>query len=248
MVLTSDARAFLTAEWRHVAMLNYEVERSILTALVPRGTELDEWQGHTYLSLVGFLFLGTRVLGLPIPFHRDFEEVNLRFYVRRKTEEGWRRAVVFVKEMVPRAAIAFVARALYNENYVAVPMDHDIKRAPDDSKRVQAVSYGWTFAGRQNRLSLSVARAPAPLIAGSHEEFIAEHYWGYSAQRDGGTCEYHVQHPPWRVASATHAELDCDVGRVYGDAFGQVLRNSPASAFFADGSAVAVSHGVRLVD
>ena len=240
--------AFLKAEWRHVAILNYEVEPSILAALVPRGTELDEWRGHTYLSLVGFLFLGTRVLGLPIPFHRDFEEVNLRFYVRRKTEEGWRRGVVFVKEMVPRAAIAIVARALYNENYLAVPMDHEIKRAPDDSKRIESVSYGWTFAGRQNRLFVSVALAPSPLITGSHEEFIAEHYWGYSVQRDGGTCEYHVQHPPWRVASATHAELDCDAGRVYGDAFGQVLRNNPTSAFFADGSEVVVSHGIRLVD
>jgi|SRR5712691_2431031 len=121
-------------------MLNYEVDRSALAARVPRGTELDEWQGRTYLSVVGFLFLGTRVLGLPIPFHRDFEEVNLRFYVRRRTEEGWRRAVVFVKEMVPRAAIAMVARALYNEKYVAVPMDHEVRRAPDKPGRIESVS------------------------------------------------------------------------------------------------------------
>jgi uncharacterized protein YqjF (DUF2071 family) len=237
--------AFLTAEWRHVAILNYEVERFALAALVPRGTELDEWRGRTYLSVVGFLFLGTRVLGLPIPFHRDFEEVNLRFYVRRKTDDGWRRAVVFVKEMVPRTAIAFVARSLYNENYVAVPMDHEIKRAHDGS-RIESVSYRWTDAGRQNRLMLSVAGAPGSLVPGSHEEFIAEHYWGYSVQRDGGTCEYQVQHPPWRVAAATHAELDCDVSRVYGDAFGPFLGTRPVSAFLADGSEVSVSHGVRL--
>jgi hypothetical protein len=179
--------------------------------------------------------------------HRDFEEVNLRFYVRRKTDEGWRRAVVFVKEMVPRAAIAIVARALYNENYVAVPMGHAIKRAPDGSKRIESVSYSWTSAGRQNRLLLSVACEPAPLVSGSHEEFIAEHYWGYSVQRDGGTCEYQVRHPPWRVAAATHAQLDCDVRRVYGEAFGQCLGTRPVSAFLADGSEVAVSHGVRLV-
>ncbi len=239
--------AFLKAEWRHLAILNYEVERSALAALAPRGTELDDWRGQTYLSVVGFLFLRTRVLGLPIPFHRDFEEVNLRFYVRRKTGDGWRRAVVFVKEMVPRAAIAFVARALYNENYVAVPMDHDITRAPDDPKRIASVSYRWTFAGRQNRLIVSVAGEPGPLVSGSHEEFIAEHYWGYSKQRDGGTCEYHVKHPQWRVASATHAELDCDVSGVYGDAFAPFLGTRPVSAFLADGSEVAVSHGVRVV-
>ena len=238
---------FLRARWRFVAILNYDVERSALAALVPRGTELDEWRGHTYLSVVGFLFQGTRVLGLPIPFHRDFEEVNLRFYVRRKTDEGWRRAVVFVKEMVPRTAIAMVARALYNENYVAVPMSHDFKRALDGSKRIESVSYRWTLAGRQNRLSLSVGCDPGPLVSGSREEFIAEHYWGYSVQRDGGTCEYQVKHPPWRVAPAIHAELDCDVDRVYGDALGQFLRARPVSAFLAEGSEVTVSHGVRLV-
>ena len=97
-------------------MLNYAVERSLLGGLVPRGTELDEWQGRVYLSVVGFLFLNTRVLGVPIPFHRHFEEVNLRLYVRRRADAGWRRAVVFIKEIVPRVAIAFTARALYNEN------------------------------------------------------------------------------------------------------------------------------------
>src|SRR2546428_1092748 len=170
-------------------MLNYEADRSALKALVPRGTELDEWRGRTSLSVVGFLFRDTRVLGLPIPFHRNFEEVNLRFYVRRKTEEGWRRAVVFVKEMVPRAAIAMVARVLYNEKYVAVPMDHEVKRAPDEPRRIESVSYLWDFAGRRNRLFVSVDSDPRPLLAGSHEEVIAEPYWGYSAQRDGGPRE-----------------------------------------------------------
>ena len=238
--------AFLTARWRHLAILNYEVDPSALAPWVPRGTELDDWQGHTYVSVVGFLFLDTRVLGVPIPFHRHFEEVNLRFYVRRKATDGWRRAVVFVKEMVPRAAIALVARSLYNENYVAVPMGHTLLRAAVDAHRIESVSYSWTVGGRQNRLSLAVSGEPRPLLTGSLEEFIAEHYWGYSVQRDGGTCEYQVQHPPWRVAPATHAELDCEVGRVYGDRLGPFLGTRPASAFLADGSEVAVSHGVRV--
>jgi uncharacterized protein YqjF (DUF2071 family) len=237
---------FLTAEWRHLALLNYEVDRSALAGLVPRGTELDEWQGRTYLSVVGFLFLRTRVLGLPIPFHRDFEEVNLRFYVRRKTDGGWRRGVAFVKELVPRTAVAFLARRLYNENYVAVPMEHEIKRAGADPARIESVSYRWTLAGCRSRLALSVASELAPLTAGSHAEFIAEHYWGYAAQRDGGTCEYQVQHPPWLVASAHEARLDCDVSLLYGAELGRFLQGPPASAFLADGSEVAVSHGARL--
>ena len=77
--------------------------------------ELDAWQGIKLMSLVGFEFRGTRVLGLSVPGHRDFPEVNLRFYVRGKVSENWRRGVVFVKELLPRRAIAWMARRLYGE-------------------------------------------------------------------------------------------------------------------------------------
>src|SRR5262245_60741200 len=122
-------RRFLTAEWRHLVMLNYEIDPAALRARVPAGTELDSWNGKTFVSLVGFRVLRTRVLGVPVLFHRSsigkgisrtswgsFEEVNLRFYVRRRAPEGWRRGVVFVKEIVPKAAVAAVARWVYNEN------------------------------------------------------------------------------------------------------------------------------------
>src|SRR3954468_20670393 len=122
-------RIFLAAEWRYLAMLNYQVDPAILHPHLPRGTELDIWNGRHYISLVGFRFLNTRVLGVPIPFHRNFEEVNLRFYVRRKGPEGWRRGVVFIAEIVPRFAIAAVARLFYNENYVALPTRHKLDLA-----------------------------------------------------------------------------------------------------------------------
>jgi uncharacterized protein len=227
-------------------MLNYHAERAALADLVPRGTELDEWQGRTYLSVVGFLFRNTRVLGVPVPFHRNFEEVNLRFYVRRPTADGWRRAVVFIKEIVPRAAVAVVARALYNENYVALPMAHEIRRAGSERETIESVTYSWRFGGLPYRLSLSAGGDPRPLVAGSEEEFIADHYWGYTSQVDGGTREYHVDHPPWRVAPARHAQLDGDIGRIYGDRFAEFLRVPPVSAFMAAGSEVVVSRGVRL--
>jgi hypothetical protein len=229
-------------------MLNYEVDPALLAGLVPRGTELDAWRGRTYLSVVGFLFLDTRVLGIPIPLHRNFEEVNLRFYVRRQAAEGWRRAVVFVKEIVPRPAIAWVARMRYNENYVAHRMDHAIAYAAGEPGRVAAVTYRWHTAGRANRLSMSVSEAPQPLRPGSEAEFIAEHYWGYARQRDGGTVEYQVAHPPWRAAPAVDAELDCDVAQEYGEQYVPALRAAPTSAFLAEGSAVTVSQGVRLVE
>jgi uncharacterized protein YqjF (DUF2071 family) len=242
------AAPFLKAEWRHLAMLNYPVDPNALSGFVPRGTELDTWNGCTYMSVVGFLFLRTRVLGVPVPFHTRFEEVNLRFYVRRKSGDGWKRGVVFVKELVPRAAIAFVARVLYNEKYDAVPMEHEIVRAPHDEKRIERVSYSFRVGGKWHRLRLRTAGSFAPMVEGSEAQFIAEHYWGYSIQKDGSTSEYQVEHPPWAVAEAAEAVLDSDVESVYGPALGSFLKGSPRSAFLAEGSPITVFHGVRLSD
>ena len=224
-------------------MLNYEIEPSVLAPYVPRGTELDLWNGKNLISVVGFRFVKTRVFGIPIPFHRNFEEVNLRIYVRRKAEDGWRRGVVFIKEIVPRAAIAFTARKLYNEPYIALPMAHQIEAA---SGSVKSAEYSWRFGGRQNRLKLTTRGEAQPLAEGSEAEFITEHYWGYNAQPDGSTLEYRVEHPRWRVYAVADAELDCDVAGLYGEQFRESLIRQPSSAFLAEGSAVTVHQGVRL--
>jgi uncharacterized protein len=237
---------FLRAEWRQLAVLNYTIDPVSLARFVPAHTELEPWQGRAYVSLVGFLFLKTTVLGLPIPFHRNFEEVNLRFYVRRRAADGWRRGVVFVREIVPRAAIAWVARTFYNENYVARPMGHRFERADDDPGRLSSVAYHWRHQGRELGIRAAGGGAfcfPSP---GSEEEFVIEHYWGYTAQRDGGTIEYRVEHPPWRVASAARAELEGDVGRFYGPPFDEPLREPPVSSFVAEGSPVIVYSGRRI--
>jgi uncharacterized protein YqjF (DUF2071 family) len=236
---------FLTAEWRHLAVLNYQVDPAVLRERLPRGIELEDHAGRHFVSVVGFLFLHTKLRGIPIPFHRDFEEVNLRFYVRREEQGELRRGVVFVKELVPRRAIAWVARMLYNENYVALPMRHRI--APVEQARPPAaVSYGWRADGRWNELSLEPELEPADAAPGSEERFITEHYWGYARQPDGGAVEYRVEHPLWNVWRARRASLDADVERLYGAAFAPFLRGPPASAFLADGSAVAVHAGRRL--
>jgi hypothetical protein len=234
---------FLTAEWRWLAMLNYEIDPTALSLFVPAGTELDFWNGKTYVSLVGFLFRDARVGGIPIPFHRHFEEVNLRFYVRRKADDGWRRGVVFIKELVPRKAIAVVARKFYNENYIALPMSHRIEKNQDE---IKSVSYAWQFNGHENFLKVVTRGSAQPLADGSLQEFIAEHYWGYAAQRDGSTKEYFVEHPRWRVWETQSAEFLCDVANLYGQSFCEFFNRSPSSAFLADGSEVKVYKGVKL--
>ena len=242
-----ESRPFLTASWRYLAMLNYEVPPALLGPLVPAGTELDRWDGATLASMVGFRFLDTRVLGIPIPGHRDFDEVNLRFYVRRRGEDGeWRRAVVFVRELVPRPAIALVARWLYNEPYTAVPMRHEIEMADAEAGRTGRAAYAWRAAGRWHRLEVTTSGRPALPEPASEATFITEHYWGYTAQRDGGSKEYRVTHPPWRVWAAATAEFDSDVRAMYGAGFAECLGAQPRSAFLAEGSAVEVHRGRRL--
>jgi uncharacterized protein YqjF (DUF2071 family) len=240
---TNSSTIFLTAEWRHLAMLNYEVDSAILASFVPHGTELDFWNGKTFVSLVGFLFQRTRVCGIPIPFHRNFEEVNLRFYVRRKADDGWRRGVVFIKELVPRTAIAFVARTFYNENYVALPMSHQIEKSREE---IKSVSYFWRFGGKENHIKVTTGGTAQLLVEGSEQEFITEHFWGYAKQRDGSTLEYRVEHPRWRVWETQATELHYDVAKLYGEKFRDPLNRPPSSAFLADGSDIKVYKGVKL--
>jgi uncharacterized protein len=232
---------FLTAEWRYLLMANYAVDPAILQKRVPRGTELDSWSGQVFVSVVGFNFINTRIKGVSIPFHRDFEEINLRFYVRRRDGTEWRRGVVFVKEIVPRPAIAFVARTFYNEIYVTLPTRHTVSRHDDVKLR-----YEWRFGGRWNRIEAIGAGNPVPIAENSEEQFITEHYWGYSRQRNGGAKEYQVEHPQWSIWKATNAVVDVDVAGLYGGEFVSALSRDPTSVFIADGSEVSVSSGVGL--
>jgi len=237
---------FLEAVWRHLAMLNYPIDPSILNDDLPEGCEPDAWRGHTFVSVVGFRFLRTRVLGIAVPFHRDFDEVNLRCYVRRKVEGQWRRGVVFVKEMVPRPAIAFVARRVYGENYVALPMRHAIEH--DGTGTAMAVSYQWRRNGRWEGLSARASGAPSTPVEDGEEAFITEHYWGYTRRPDRSTVEYQVEHPPWRVWRAADAALSCEVSTLYGPRFVEALAGPPSTAFIAQGSKVVVRRGKRLAD
>jgi uncharacterized protein YqjF (DUF2071 family) len=230
-----NVQPFLTANWRYLAMLNYVVDPRLLAPLVPPGTEIDFENGETFLSVVGFLFLDTRLLGVPIPLHRDFEEVNLRFYVRRKSADTWRRGVVFVREIVPKRAIATIARTFYGEPYLAVAMKHEIEHV---DLRVK-VAYSWRRGSKWESLEMSASGEAQSIPAGSHAEFITEHYWGYTCFR-GGCSEYRVEHPRWKIWNAESFELRADVSSLYGEQFVETLNAPPRSAFIAEGSPIQV--------
>jgi len=228
-------RPFLTANWRYLAMLNFVVDPKIVAPLVPPGTELDFENGETFLSVVGFLFLDIRLLGLPIPLHRDFEEVNLRFYVRKESADTWRRGVVFVRELVPRRAIALVARAFYGEKYLALPMKHEIEHVDPNLK----VEYSWRRGCKWESLKMSASGEPQAIAAGSHAEFITEHYWGYTRVR-AGCSEYQVEHPRWKIWNANDFEFRGDTAALYGPQFVETLSAPPRSAFIAEGSPITI--------
>src|SRR5262245_6260252 len=231
---------FLRAAWRNLLMINFAIEPDRLRPFVPRGTELDQWNGTTFVSIVGFQFLNTRLLGVPVACHRNFGELNLRFYVRRRHDAEWRRGVVFIKEIVQKRMVALVARRMYNENYVRMPMRSHIE------SNKGSIAYEWRHGSRWHGAFGQFSGLPAFGAPGSEEQFITEHYWGYSVQRDGSTVEYQVEHPRWRAWSCVDARVDCDVATLYGQPFAEALCGRPTSAFVADGSEVTVRRGRRL--
>ncbi|HEY7396360.1 MAG TPA: DUF2071 domain-containing protein [Gemmatimonadaceae bacterium] len=239
------AAAFLTAEWRWLAMLNYRVPRELLRPLVPRGTTLDVWHGEAYVSVVGFLFRNTRLFGLRVPLHGLFEEVNLRFYVRRDVDGEVRRGVTFIRELVPKRAVSIVARLAYNEPYRTVPMRHRLGMI-GPARRPLSVEYAWRVGGEWCGMRLFPEGDAYAAEPGSEEEFITNHRWGYTRRRTGGTTEYQVRHPAWRVCRGAHGLVVGDLSTLYGRELAEVLARPPHSAYFAAGSMVAVHRPARL--
>ncbi len=224
-------------------MLNYEVDPEILKPYLPAYTVLDLWQGKALVSMVGFLFKETSVLGIKWPGHINFEEVNLRFYVKHFDGQEWKRGAVFISEIVSKSLIALIANNLYNEHYRALPMRHSIMRC---CKNHTDFLYEWKLKGKWNKLGGIVNDTFTPIQTGSPEEFIFEHYWGYNSLGDKLTMEYQVEHISWQVAEVKDSIFEGDIVELYGKEFAPYLSVKPYSAFFADGSDISVRIANKL--
>lgn len=230
------SKPFLTAAWKNLVLINYSVDPSVLKPFLPNGVELDTFNGIHYVSLVGFMFRDTAVMGMKIPFHINFPEVNLRFYVKYKDQGNWKRGVVFLSEIVPKYAVAFIANRLYKENYRRMPM----RVTENFSSDKIDLSYEWKFNGAWNKLAVHAPNQLSPLQPGSEEEFITEHFWGYAKYAEAKASEYQVAHPRWNTYKVENYTVDCDFKALYGEAFSQLNEISPVSVFFAEGSAIEV--------
>ena len=236
--------SFLTAEWRKLAIANYEIDPNLLLPYLPFGTELDLWEGKCYVSLIGFMFKDVKLLGLPIPFHRNFEEVNLRFYVKRyetkedKMNNDYKRGVVFIKEIVPKSAITFVANTVYGENYETMKMSHKWIENQDNRE----IEYTWqkNSKSKLNSIYIKAAKNLSEIEKKCKTEFITEHYWGYAKQDDKNTNEYEVTHPRWQQYEILDYEIKADFGGIYGQEFSFLDNQKPASVMLAEGSKITV--------
>jgi uncharacterized protein len=230
--------SFLKAEWRKLAIANYLVDPHVLEKYLPYGVELDFWKDECLVSLVGFMFQNTKVLGCRIPFHTSFEEVNLRFYVKTRVGNEWRRGVVFVKEFVPRQAISFIANCLYNEHYEAISMRHQWNAS--------SAKYEWKCGKEWHRFQIDHKIKSQEIEIGSEEEFITEHYFGYTKVTETKTNQYEVKHPRWKVYPVEGYSIKVDFAKVYGTEFSFLTKSIPQSVFLAEGSEISVERKQNL--
>ncbi|AXB55467.1 YqjF family protein [Flavobacterium fluviale] len=233
---------FLKAEWKNLALFNYEVDAEILEKYLPAGTEIDIWNNKCYVSLVGFMFKNTKVLGLKVPFHVDFEEVNLRFYVKRFENGEWKRGVVFIKEIVPKKAITFIANTLYQEHYETQKMRYEII----ENKNTNTFIYQWKKDKKWNTIQLETTNVLKKIEVDSEAEFITEHYFGYTKIDEETTFEYEVQHPRWEQLEVLNHNIEIDFEKIYGNDFGFLQDSKPTSVFLAKGSKITVKNKRKL--
>lgn len=234
---------FLSAEWRKLVMMNYIVPEELVKPYLPKGVELDLWKGKCFVSLVGFMFENTTVLGLKVPGHVNFEEVNLRFYVKRIVDGELRRGVVFIKEIVPKQMVTFVANNLYNEHYVTMQMHHDFVKTDSEMQIV----YGFHHKGKWNKFGVKAVSKPFAMPENSDEEFFTEHYWGYTRINEHSTREYAVAHPRWEAYKILAQTIDFPtIGEVYGEQWTPFFAKSPDSVLLAEGSPIEVLFSQKI--
>ena len=240
---TKKRPVFLRGKWNHLLFANYEIDPNLLSSQVPTGTRLDSWNGSTFLSLVAFRFSDTRMLGIPTFGWRNFDEINLRFYVRGTEDQKVKNGVVFIKEIVPSWLVSTIARLLYGENYQNKEMHSSIESVPDSSK---TLSYEIRESDLTSKFSAFVSNPEKMPTEDSLEGYITEHYWGFAGRNSKKTVEYEVEHPKWAVSKVDNYSITLDFEKFYGDRYSFLSDQKPQSVFYCEGSEIVVRMGKTL--
>ena len=236
---------FLSARWEWLVMMNYEVDPAILQPHLPPHTELDLFEGKALVSVVGFLFNNTKVLGIPWPLHTKFEEVNLRYYIKHFDGKEWKRGVGFISEIVPKPIISIMANRLYNEHYSTALMKHNIIIG---TKEINVAFHWKKRRAGWNSLQVTAENKAMAIEHNSEAWFILEHYWGYNKLNKNTTIEYAVEHASWEIYPVTAFSIQADVAGLYGEDFAPyIVGKDPQSVFLAKGSDVIVRKPIRII-
>lgn len=228
---------FLKANWEQIIMVNYEIDPQIVLPFLPNGVELDLFNGKCYISLVGFMFKNTKLFNIPIPYFGTFEEINLRFYVKRKEGNQIKRGVVFINETIPYKIVAWMANKLYKEHYTVVPTKHELQI----NNAGQSIKFEWLLDKRWNSIYVTSELKSNRMKNESLEKFIYEHYYGYTKIDENNTEEYQLQHPSWNIHKVLNYTVNCDFETMYGQPFSILNQTQPTAVFIAEGSLVKVN-------
>ena len=228
---------FLTAKWQNIIMANYEVPPAVLEKYLPKGVELDLYNGKDYMSLVGFKFAKIRIFKIPIPFLGTFEEINLRFYVKQKVNNEIHKGVVFINETIPYKAVAWLANNLYKEHYVTIPTKHHW----DITTLQKKISYSWLVNKKWNNMQVTAKNTGSQMLSTSFEYFIFEHYLGYTKVNETTTEKYYISHPSWLINEVTSENITCNFEDNYGSDFAFLNKVPPTAVFLAEGSDIGIA-------
>jgi len=236
---------FLKATWRYLPFANFKVDPSFLQEYVPKGCRLQVRDGKADISVVGLRFENTRILGIPVPGHINFSEINLRIYVEGYKNGELKPGVSFIKEIVSKPIITWVANNLYDEHYDTMPIDYELQPSGKLHPVNERITYSWKPKDQWMRFSIDYDPKELNIVDNSNEQFILERYYGFSEQRGKTSC-YEVKHASWNYHKVEDYKLQLDFEQTYGSNFAMLNQLQPDSVMMAQGSRIGIGKKSKL--
>lgn len=183
--------------WRHLLFLHWRVDPEQMQHLLPKGLEVDTFDGSAWIGLVPFQMDQVRFFSLPkIPTTSTFFECNVRTYV---LQDGIPGVWFFSLDAASRLAV-LGGRNLWKLNYIHAKFDVSI-----EGDRVD-----YTLArhdGTRSRIHWTAGSELPKSEPGGLRHFLTERYYLYASQA-GKIWRGPIWHEPWRLREAALHDLD----------------------------------------
>ena len=119
-----------------------------------------------------------------------------------------KRGVVFISEVVPHKIVSFLANKLYKEHYSTAKMASSILV----ENEIKQIKYTWQSQSQMYSIDTSFFDKQDDIEPNSLEEFIYEHYYGFTKVSARETWEYKVNHPRWQTGNSRRNYLHTAFG------------------------------------